>query len=73
MIQLDFKPLIKITPNLSPAEAAVHDLLVKGLTNQDIADKLFIAEKTVRWHLTRIYKKLGIRGRKDIDFSKAAQ
>lgn len=73
MIELDIKPLIKLEPNFSKAEAAVYNLLLKGLPSKDIAQKLFVTEKTVKGHLTVIYKKLGIRGRRDINFSKAAQ
>ena len=37
--------------------------VLRGLLNRDIAKKLFIAEKTVKWRLTRVYKKLGLTNR----------
>jgi DNA-binding CsgD family transcriptional regulator len=45
---------------LTPAEAAVLDLLALGLTNAEIARRLFISAETVRTHLHRIFRKLGV-------------
>jgi two-component system nitrate/nitrite response regulator NarL len=52
-------------PVLSRRELEVIELLVAGLSNADIADGLVLAEKTVRNHVTRIYRKLGVRNRRD--------
>jgi DNA-binding CsgD family transcriptional regulator len=38
--------------------------LVLGLTNQEIADATSVSEATVRYRLTRLYRALGVRGRK---------
>ncbi|MHA6758798.1 helix-turn-helix domain-containing protein [Streptacidiphilus sp. PAMC 29251] len=46
------------------AELAVH-----GLTNREIARKLYITVSTVEQHLTRVYRKLGVRRRVDLRFS----
>ena len=43
---------------LSIRERDICKLLLQGLSNQEIADKLFIAEGTVKSHLNKIYKKL---------------
>lgn len=40
--------------------------LIKGISNLNIADKLFISKNTVKVHLTNIYKKLGIRNRVEL-------
>ncbi|MCK6548013.1 helix-turn-helix transcriptional regulator [Myxococcota bacterium] len=48
---------------LSRAERAVLEELVAGKSNAAIARELFISSETVRTHLTRIYKKLGVRSR----------
>ena len=48
---------------LSPRERDVLKLIAKGLTNRQIADKLFIAEQTVRNHVSLIYSKLGVHNR----------
>ncbi len=45
---------------LTPREMAVIDLVVKGFTNQKIAEQLSIAPKTVDNHRTNIFKKLNI-------------
>jgi DNA-binding NarL/FixJ family response regulator len=36
---------------------------VEGLTNREIADRVFVSPKTVEVNLTRIYRKLGVRSR----------
>lgn len=43
-------------------ESQVIYYVLQGLLNKDIAPKLFVAEKTVKWRLSRIYKKLGMPG-----------
>ena len=48
---------------LSRAEQAVLDELVAGRSNAEIGRRLFISPETVRTHLTRIYKKLGVSSR----------
>lgn len=37
-----------------------------GSTNKEVAQALFIAEKTVQFHLTRIYAKFGVRSRSEL-------
>jgi DNA-binding NarL/FixJ family response regulator len=48
---------------LTKREKDVLDLLVKGNTNKDMADCMFISEKTVKNHLTSIFRKLGVKDR----------
>jgi DNA-binding NarL/FixJ family response regulator len=48
---------------LTAAEARVLELAGKGMTNAEIAERLFVVETTVKFHLSRIYKKLGVRNR----------
>ncbi|MEV4901062.1 AAA family ATPase [Citricoccus sp. NPDC055426] len=50
-------------PELTAQERAVAELVATGATNKEAAQTLFVAEKTVQYHLTRIYRKLGIRSR----------
>ncbi|OBH24410.1 hypothetical protein A5692_04845 [Mycobacterium sp. E342] len=51
---------------LTSAEQRIADLAAGGRTNHDIAAALFISPKTVEVHLSRIYRKLGIRSRAEL-------
>ncbi|MGZ4135863.1 MAG: response regulator [Tumebacillaceae bacterium] len=51
------------TERLSPREHEVLTALVQGLSNKEIADKLFISETTVKLHISNIFKKLGVKSR----------
>lgn len=48
---------------LTDRECEVLKLLVEGLSNQEIADKLFLGIGTVKFHLRNIYSKLGVDNR----------
>lgn len=48
---------------LTKREKDVLALLVKGSSNKDMADTLFISEKTVKNHLTSIFRKLNVKDR----------
>jgi DNA-binding CsgD family transcriptional regulator len=49
---------------LSAREAEVMSLIADGQTNGEIAARLFLAEKTVKNHVRRIYSKLGVASRR---------
>lgn len=51
---------------LTPQESAVATLVSAGLSNREVADELFVSVKTVQFHLTRIYAKLGLRSRSEL-------
>lgn len=40
--------------------------MASGATNKEAARALFLAEKTIQYHLTRIYAKLGVRSRSEL-------
>ncbi|MFI8091339.1 LuxR C-terminal-related transcriptional regulator [Streptomyces sp. NPDC086080] len=48
---------------LSAAERPVVELAAGGATNRAIADALFLTVRTVEYHLTNAYRKLGVTGR----------
>jgi DNA-binding NarL/FixJ family response regulator len=48
---------------LSAREVEVLRLVATGLTNAEVAEKLFLSSRTVDWHLGSIYRKLGSHSR----------
>ncbi len=51
---------------LSRREMEVIQLVIQGYKNRDIAQKLFISEKTVKNHLSAIFNKLGVADRLEL-------
>jgi DNA-binding NarL/FixJ family response regulator len=52
-------------PVMSHREKEVLELVTFGLTNAQIAARLFLAESTVKSHLNTVYSKLGVRSRSE--------
>ncbi len=48
---------------LHPREVEVLQLMAQGLTNKDIANRLFLTVSTVKWHSSNIYGKLQVKNR----------
>jgi DNA-binding NarL/FixJ family response regulator len=48
---------------LTNRELAILKLVAEGLPNLDIASRLFVTEQTVKFHLSNIYRKLGVGNR----------
>jgi DNA-binding CsgD family transcriptional regulator len=51
---------------LTASEKRVAELAAAGGTNREIAQELFVTPKTVEVHLSNAYRKLGIRGRREL-------
>ena len=54
------------TANLTPSERKVLELIGDGLSNREIGDKLGVAEKTVKNHITSLLSKMGMKRRTQV-------
>jgi DNA-binding NarL/FixJ family response regulator len=54
-----------VKPVFSHREKEVLTMVVQGLGNRQIANRLFLAESTVKSHLSTAFQKLGVRSRKE--------
>ncbi len=54
------------TGALTPAEERVAALVAEGKTNREVAATLFLSDRTVEGHLSRIFGKLGVRHRTEL-------
>ena len=52
--------------SLTPRELEVFELASQGLKNSEIAEKLFLSEKTIKTHLRNIYGKLDLASKADL-------
>ena len=69
LIELECNELLYILENkfaFSPAEDRVFALVVDGFTNRKIAEDLMVTEKTVKFHLSSIFKKTGVKNRAEM-------
>ncbi len=57
------EPELATAAGLSLREREVLNLVAGGLSNKEIAARLFISERTVKYHTTNIYTKLDVKGR----------
>jgi DNA-binding CsgD family transcriptional regulator len=48
---------------ITPRELEILSLIAEGLSNREIADRLFVSENTVKTHCSRAFDKLGARRR----------
>ena len=46
--------------SLTPQETRIFELIGEGLSNREIADEMFLAEKTVKNYISNLFAKLGI-------------
>jgi DNA-binding CsgD family transcriptional regulator len=52
--------------SLTPSESTVAELAAAGRTTRQIAAELFLTQKTVETHLTRVFRKLGVTSRREL-------
>jgi DNA-binding CsgD family transcriptional regulator len=55
-----------LTDQLTPRELQVAVAVAGGSTNREVGAELFLSPKTVELHLSRIYRKLGVRSRTEL-------
>jgi DNA-binding CsgD family transcriptional regulator len=53
---------------ISKREGEIIDLIIKGHSNREIEDKLFISLETVKKHIYNIYKKTGVKNRLQLNY-----
>ena len=52
--------------DLTETEIKIIKLVMTGMTNKEIADDLYISEKTVKFHLYKVFKKLALKNRSEL-------
>jgi NarL family two-component system response regulator LiaR len=48
---------------ITPRELEILELIASGMSNREIAEKLFVSENTVKTHSSRVFDKLGAKRR----------
>ena len=56
-------PGVRGREQLNPREIEILQLMAQGLSNKEIAGKLFLTVSTVKWHSSNIYSKLDVNNR----------
>jgi DNA-binding NarL/FixJ family response regulator len=59
----ELEPATNKAAGLTDRETAILTALARGLSNDDIAKELWVTQQTVKFHLTNIYRKLGVKNR----------
>ncbi|HEV3365392.1 MAG TPA: LuxR C-terminal-related transcriptional regulator [Acidimicrobiia bacterium] len=59
-------PQAVLAPTLTPRQRDVAALVAGGLSNREVAGKLYVSLRTVENHLYQVYAKLGVSDRKDL-------
>jgi ATP/maltotriose-dependent transcriptional regulator MalT len=63
------KRTIETRDDLTPQERQIARLAVEGLSNPEIAARLFLSPRTAEWHLHNVFAKLGIASRRELSIA----
>jgi DNA-binding CsgD family transcriptional regulator len=58
---------------MTPRERQVAGLAAQGMSNREIAEALFVTLKTVEWHLSHAYEKVGVQSRRELGAAMAGR
>jgi len=59
--------------DLTATEREVAGLVAEGLTNREVAARLYVSQKTVEFHLRNVFRKLGVRSRTELALALAVK
>jgi DNA-binding NarL/FixJ family response regulator len=59
-------PQVILAPSLTPRQREVARLVAMGLSNREVAGKLYVSLRTVENHLYQVYVKLDVSDRRDL-------
>jgi DNA-binding CsgD family transcriptional regulator len=60
------KRRVELSGDLTPQETQIARMASEGLSNPDIASRLFLSQRTIEYHLHKVFTKLDIRSRREL-------
>jgi DNA-binding NarL/FixJ family response regulator len=60
------KRTVEMRDDLTAQQLQIARLARDGLSNHEIGERLFLSPRTVEWHLSNVFTKLGVSSRKEL-------